>query len=143
MADYRASNYIGPCTCGQHMSQLTLYDVSAIFFLGEVMAIDWVSTLQEQADFAKQIADDVAKTLDNPHLTISQAFRLYRTVEQGAQTFDRIIDEMQQHILEDELIDLADSIADTWTDLSLTTINKLRALQGLAQIELPQDDQDR
>lgn len=106
------------------------------------MAIDWVSTLQEQADFAKQIAYEVTKTLVNPHLTISQASRLYRTVEQGAQTFDRIIDEMQQHILEEELIDLADSIADTWTDLSLTTINKLRALQGLAHIDFPRDNQD-
>jgi hypothetical protein len=125
------------------MSQLTLYDVSAILCWGKVMAIDWVSTLQEQADFAKEIADDVAKTLDNPHLTISQAFRLYRTVEQGAQTFDRIIDEMQQHGLEDELIDVADNIADTWTDLSLTAINKLRALQGLAQVDFPREDQDR
>ncbi len=37
------------------------------------MAIDWVSTLQEQADLAKQIAYEVAKTLDNPHLTKFQA----------------------------------------------------------------------
>ncbi|RCW78748.1 hypothetical protein C7476_12260 [Phyllobacterium bourgognense] len=48
------------------------------------MAIDWISTLQEQAEFAKQIADDVAHTLEIADLNTAQAARLYRVVEQGA-----------------------------------------------------------
>ena len=49
------------------------------------MAIDWILTLQEQADFAKQIADDVTRTLEIADLSAAQASRLYRVVEQGAQ----------------------------------------------------------
>ncbi|ATU90708.1 hypothetical protein [Phyllobacterium zundukense] len=101
------------------------------------MAIDWITTLQEQADFATQIAEDVNQTLDLPDLTPGQASRLYRTVEQGAQTFDRIIDEMEQHDLDVSLTAAAETIADVWTNLSVATANKVRVLQGLAPIEFP------
>ena len=101
------------------------------------MAIDWILTLQEQADFAKQIADDVTHTLEIADLSSAQAARLYRVVEQGAQTFDRIIEEMEQHDIDDDLIEAAETIADIWTDLSVTTANKLRVTQGLAPIEFP------
>lgn len=101
------------------------------------MAIDWILALQEQADFATQIAEDVSKTLDCAHLTATQAARLYRTVEQGAQTFDRFIDEMDQHDLDDDLTEAADAIADIWTNLSVAAANKLRTLQGLQPIEFP------
>ncbi|CAN7688913.1 hypothetical protein LJR231_005611 [Phyllobacterium sp. LjRoot231] len=104
------------------------------------MAIDWVSTLQEQAEFAKQIADDVAQTLEIPDLSQAQASRLYRVVAQGAQTFDRIIEEMEQHDVDDvDLTDAAETIADTWTNLSVTAANKLRTLQGLEPIKMADD----
>ncbi|TXR50420.1 hypothetical protein [Phyllobacterium endophyticum] len=101
------------------------------------MAIDWILTLQEQADFAKQIADDVTQTLEIADLSAAQAARLYRVVEQGAQTFDRIIEEMEQHDIDDDLIEAAETIADIWTNLSVTTANKLRVMQGLAPIAFP------
>ena len=107
------------------------------------MAIDWISTLQEQAEFVRQIADDVTQTLDIPDLTAAQASRLYHVVEQGAQTFDRIIEEMEQHdVVDDDLTEAAETIADMWTNLSVTTANKLRAMQGLAPIEFPPDDRE-
>jgi hypothetical protein len=107
------------------------------FALGEIMAIDWISTLQEQAEFARQIADDVTQTLQIADLSAAQAARLFRVVEQGAQTFDRIIEDMGQHDIDDDLIEAAETIADVWTNLSVTTANKLRVMQGLAPIALP------
>jgi hypothetical protein len=101
------------------------------------MAIDWISTLQEQAEFARQIADDVTQTLQIADLSAAQAARLFRVVEQGAQTFDRIIEDMGQHDIDDDLIEAAETIADVWTNLSVTTANKLRVMQGLAPIALP------
>lgn len=101
------------------------------------MTIDWISTLQEQAEFVTQIAENVKQTLALPELTSSQASRLYRVVEQGAQTFDRIIEELERHNLNDDLIDATDTIADMWTNLSVDTANKLRSMQGLAPIEFP------
>ena len=99
------------------------------------MAIDWIATLQEQAEFAKQ-----KQTLDMPDLTVAQLSRLYRVVEQGAQTFDRIIEEMEQHDVEDvDLTDAAETIADTWTNLSVTAANKLRTSQGLEPIRIADD----
>ncbi len=104
------------------------------------MAVDWISTLQEQATFANQIAEDVKQTLQLPDLTVAQAGRLYRVVEQGAQTFDRIMDEMEgRDDVEDELRDHAETIADMWTNLSVTTANKVRAMQGLKPIEFPKE----
>lgn len=101
------------------------------------MTIDWISTLQEQAEFVTQIAEDVNRTLALPELTSSQASRLYRVVEQGAQTFDRIIEELERHNLDNDLIDAIDTIADMWTNLSVATANKLRSMQGLVPIEFP------
>ena len=107
------------------------------------MTIDWISTLQEQEDFANQIAEDVRQTLEISDLSVAQAARLYRVVEQGAQTFDRIMDEMEgRDDIDDELRDGAETIADMWTNLSVTTANKVRVMQGLTPLELPWDDQD-
>jgi hypothetical protein len=101
------------------------------------MAIDWISTLQEQANFAKQIADDVTHTLEIADLSTAQASRLYRVVEQGAQTFDRIIEEMEQHDIDNDLTEAAETIAEIWTNLSVTTANRLRVMQGLAPTAFP------
>ena len=104
------------------------------------MAIDWITTLQLQAEFATEIAEEVNRTLKLPDLTATQAARLYRVVEEGAQTFDRIFDEMEQHDTDDTLTQAAEAIADTWTNLSIVTANKLRAMRGLKLIELPSDE---
>ena len=102
------------------------------------MTIDWISTMQEQAEFANLIADDVKQTLEIPDLSVAQATRLYRVVEQGAQTFDRIMEEMESaNDIDDELRDDAGSIADMWTNLSVTTANKVRSMQGLSPIHFP------
>ena len=104
----------------------------------QIMTIDWLSTLQEQAEFANLIAYDVKQTLEIPDLSVAQATRLYRVVEQGAQTFDRIMEEMESaNDVDDDLRDGAGSIADVWTNLSVTTANKVRALQGLSPIDFP------
>lgn len=106
------------------------------------MTIDWISTLQEQAEFVTQIAEDVNQTLALPELTSTQASRLYHVVEQGAQTFDRIIEEMEGHDLDDDLTDAAETIADMWTNLSVATANKVRVMQGLAPIEFPPNENE-
>jgi hypothetical protein len=109
--------------------------------MGEIMAIDWISTLQEQAQFVMRIAEDVTLTLELPQLSDVQVSKLFRVVEQGASTFDRIMEEMEQDDgVDDELFEAAADIADTWTDLSISTANKLRALQGLEPIELPPEN---
>ena len=105
------------------------------------MAIDWISTLQDQAEFVTRIAEDVTLTLELPQLSDVQVSRLFRVVEQGASTFDRIMEEMEQHEdIDNDLFEAAADIADTWTNLSISTANKLRALQGLAPIEFPLDN---
>jgi hypothetical protein len=105
------------------------------------MVIDWISTLQEQAEFVTHIAEDVTLTLELPQLSDVQVSRLHRVVEQGASTFDRIMEEMEQHDeVDDDLFKAAADIADTWTDLCVSTTNKLRALQGLAPIEFSPDN---
>jgi hypothetical protein len=106
------------------------------------MTTDWISTLQEQADFVAQIAEDVNQTLALQAITLTQASRLYHVVEQGAQTFDRIIEEMEGHDLDDDLTDAAETIADMWTNLSVATANKVRAMQGLAPIEFPPNENE-
>jgi hypothetical protein len=45
---------------------------------------------------------------------------------------------MEQHDdIDDDLFEAAADIADTWTNLSISTANKLRSLQGLPPIEFP------
>ncbi|UXN59141.1 hypothetical protein [Phyllobacterium zundukense] len=105
------------------------------------MAIDWISTLQEQAEFVTRIAEDVTLTLELPQLSDVQVSRLLLVVEQGASTFDRIMEEMDHDDdVDDDLFEAAADIADTWTKLSISTANKLRALQGLAPIVVPPDN---
>lgn len=104
------------------------------------MAVDWVATLQEQAELVMKIANDVGSALDAYDLTVEQASRLYRMVELGAQDFDRIVAVMSEHNLEESFIDAADTIEDTWTNLSVATANKLRTMRGLAPIDIAPDD---
>lgn len=97
---------------------------------GKQMAIDWVVTLQEQGEFVNQIAEDVIETLANPNLTTTQATKLYQSVERGAQTFDRIMDELEQHEIDRNLLDAAEAIADMWINLSVAAANRLRIIEG-------------
>ena len=103
------------------------------------MAIDWKSTLEEQANFVKQIADDVWESLGNPNLATSQAARLYRSVERGVQAFDRIMDDIERREVDRDLIDAAEAIADMWTNLSVAAANKVRILEGKPPIESPRE----
>lgn len=105
------------------------------------MSIDWKATLEDQAEFVKQIANDVAITLELPDLNDVQVSRLHRVVEQGASTFDRIMDKMDQHDLEVEILEFAETIADIGTNLSVSTANKLRDMRGLAPIGFPDGGQ--
>jgi hypothetical protein len=109
---------------------------------GVNMAVDWISTLQEQAEFVTRMAEHVRIALELPALSHVQVFRLHRSVEQGASTFDRMLDEIDEDDVENDLIQAAATIADSWTYLSILTANKLRALQGLAPIELPPENVD-
>ena len=51
-------------------------------------------------------------------------------MERGAQAFDRMMDEMERHQLENGLVEAADSMADTWMNLSVAAANKVRTMQG-------------
>lgn len=104
------------------------------------MAVDWVATLQVQADLVMKVSEDVARELEAPDLTMEQASRLYRMVELGAQDFDEIVALMSQHDLDDSLTEAAETIEDTWINLSIATANKLRAMRGLDPIDIPPDN---
>ena len=49
-----------------------------------------------------------------------------------------IMEEMESgDNIDDELRDGAGTIADMWTNLSVTTANKIRVMQGMAPIDFP------
>jgi hypothetical protein len=50
------------------------------------MAVDWVAMLQEQADLVIDIGKNVTNTLDASDLTVEQASRLYRMMNQEPRT---------------------------------------------------------
>lgn len=105
------------------------------------MATDWLATLKEHGDLANRVATDVPIALGDPSLTIDQASRLYRVVETGAQDFDSIVELMQEEDLDESFYEAADALEDIWAELSVATANKVRTMQGLAPIEID-DDQD-
>lgn len=98
------------------------------------MAIDWVATLQVQTDLVLEVSTEVSKAVDEPDLTVEQASRFYRLVEQGARDFDAIVEIMDEHDVEDAFIAAAETIEDTWTNLSVATANRLRTMRGLEPI---------
>jgi hypothetical protein len=106
------------------------------------MSEDWIATLQEQGDFARRMAADALKILDHPDLTLDQASRLYRAVEEGAQTFDSIIEKMRddRRDLGEALFEAAESLENMWSSLSIEAANKVRIMQGLDAIELSYDE---
>jgi hypothetical protein len=121
---------------------LTFFTPLILLNKGKSMAVDWVTTLQEQADLVMEVAKDVANALDASDLTVEQASRLYRMVELGAQDFDRIVELMNEHDLEESFIDAAETIEDTWTNLSVATANRLRVMRGLDPIDIASDDRN-
>lgn len=92
--------------------------------------------LAEQGDIAESKATEVATLVVKPELPLEIASRLYREVEKGAQTFDRILSEMEDADVSDELLEAADALADLWGQLSIASANKLRERQGLPPIML-------
>lgn len=69
-----------------------------------------------------------------PELPLEIASRLYRDIEKGAQTFDRILSDMEDADVSDERLEAADTLAELWSQLSIASANKLRELQGLPPI---------
>ena len=106
------------------------------------MAVDWIATLQYQADLVMEVAQNVANALGASDLTIEQASRLYRMVELGAQDFDQIVKLVNEHDLDWSFIDAAETIEDTWTNLSVATANRLRVIRGLDPIDIAPDDRN-
>jgi hypothetical protein len=106
------------------------------------MAVDWVATPQEQANLVIDVAKDVDNALAASDLTVEQASRLYRMVESGAQDFDRIVELLNGHDLDESFIDAAETIEDTRTNLSVATANRLRILRGLDPIDMAPDDRN-
>lgn len=106
------------------------------------MAVDWIATLQHQADIVMEVAKNVAYALDASDLTIEQASRLYRMVELAAQDFDRIVKFMNEHDLDESFIDAAETIEDTWTNLSVATVNRLRVMRGMEPIDITPNDRN-
>ncbi|WP_028054252.1 hypothetical protein [Sinorhizobium medicae] len=100
------------------------------------MSIDWLATLAEQGDIAKRKATEVATLVVKPELPLEIASRLYRDVEKGAQTFDRILSDMEDADVSDELLQAADALAELWSQLSVASANKLREMQGLPPITM-------
>lgn len=104
------------------------------------MGVDWVATLQVQADLVMKVSDDVAREFETSERSMEQASRLYRMVEPSAQDFDGILELMSQHELDDSLRAAAETIEDAWTNLSVATANKLKAMRGPDPIDIPPDD---
>ncbi|WP_322883152.1 hypothetical protein U8C37_07015 [Sinorhizobium medicae] len=100
------------------------------------MTVDWLATLAEQGDIAKRKATEVATLVVKPELPLEIASRLYRDVEKGAQTFDRILSDMEDANVSDELLEATDTLAELWSQLSVASANKLRELQGLPPITM-------
>ncbi|SCW72978.1 hypothetical protein SAMN02927900_04233 [Rhizobium mongolense subsp. loessense] len=98
------------------------------------MAVDWFATLAEQGDIAKSKEVQVTTLLAMPSLPIEMATLLYSDVEKGAQAFGRILSEMENADIDDELLEAADTLADIWSRLSVASVNKVRELQGLPVI---------
>jgi hypothetical protein len=100
------------------------------------MATDWVATLKEQSRIVQQLAEGVAKATAHPDLTLYQASQIYGIVERGAVEFDRIMTDMNRHILNDRLYVAADRLRDIWTALLVMADNKMRTLKRLEPVEL-------
>lgn len=106
------------------------------------MTTDWIATLREQGVLAERVAATMTRAHADPNLTLDQASRIYRIVEQGAQDFDQIVEEMDDHDLDDTLYDAAEALEDIWSNLSVAAANKVRTIQGLAAIKIRDDLED-
>lgn len=104
------------------------------------MATDWFATLHEQGELVKRLAATVTEALDHPDLTLDLASRIYREVEQGAQAFDAIAQQMDISDVPTELFEAAEALENIWVRLSIAAANKVRTMRGLSPLEFPDDD---
>ncbi|MDQ0324059.1 hypothetical protein QO002_006266 [Pararhizobium capsulatum DSM 1112] len=107
------------------------------------MATDWYATLNEQHEMLRSKAEEVAMLLSKPGLAIMTASLLYDDVEKLAQKFDTIAARLGEDLdADDPLVQAAEGLGDFWARLSAATVNRLREMQGLAPIEMPNGDHD-
>ncbi|RUM95418.1 hypothetical protein EET67_23320 [Pseudaminobacter arsenicus] len=97
--------------------------------------VDWLATVKEQGEFATSMAKKVAEALAHPELTIDQAGQICAMVEKAAQRFEQLAGEMDECNLDESLYEVAESIEDVWTAVSLAAVNKIRTMQGFEPIE--------
>ncbi|NTI03471.1 hypothetical protein G6K88_15720 [Agrobacterium rhizogenes] len=101
------------------------------------MAVDWVNVLKVQGDIARNMAKNVPEVLSRDDLTMAQASQVYRMVETCAQDFDKIVALMDEQDLDEAFYNLASTLEDLYSQLSVASANKVRTMQGLKPIELP------
>ena len=88
----------------------------------------------------KKVAKDAALTLDRPDISVVQVSRLLLSVEEGASRFDRILNEMDDADVDDELFETGATIADTWTSLTVMTANRVRTMSGFKPVEVAAEE---
>ncbi|WMT88654.1 hypothetical protein NO932_08630 [Pelagibacterium sp. 26DY04] len=102
--------------------------------------MDWYEKLKKHGDLAQSFAHKVAEVLKDDTLTIDQASKLYRTVSAGAQTFDDFSSEMDEYDLHESMFEAAEAIESIWDKLTVAVANRVRTMQGLEPIEMPDDE---
>lgn len=99
---------------------------------------DWLDVLGKQGEFAKKLAIDVPKALMNPELTLDEAQSLYKIIDKAARDFDGVIEAMEEFDLDDSLFDAAENLEGIFSELHVVMANKVRTMQGLKPIEMPE-----
>ncbi len=85
------------------------------------------------------MADNVALALEHPALTLEEASRLNKAVEDGAESFDRAAERMIEQSPDAGIYTMVASVRDTWADLRTATKIRVRDLQDRSHLELPRD----
>lgn len=98
----------------------------------------WYEDLKSHGDHVQSIAAQITQTLAQPELTLDQASELYKLAVDGSQQFDDFQDALNDDDdADDNLLNAAEYLDDMWSRLVVATANKVRSMQGLSTIEMP------
>jgi hypothetical protein len=102
--------------------------------------VDWLEVVRKHGDIAKGIADGITQALCDPNTTIDQLSQLYKLVVRCGRDVERTAEEMGEYDVDDALYEALEALDDIWSELIVAVANKIRVMQGLKPIGIPNDE---
>ena len=90
---------------------------------------DWLTTLRDQTDIGRQMAQDVPLTLTRPDVTLEQVRRVFGALDHQAHFVEELANVLEETGYDFAVIDAARALEDLFAELAAAAADKMVQLR--------------